>query len=370
MNLLIFIPWIVVVFGCWIGYHLVRQNGRVLLRLESLEQQLRESRLGGAQQVQAAPTVAAGLRLGSAAPSFELPDLAGRTRKLSEWRGRRVLLIFFNPKCGFCVQMAPDLSALPQDGLGATPVLVTTGDPLENRKFFDEYRLPGPVLLQKQMDVATIYKVSGTPVGYVVDEEGRIASEMAVGAQALLALAGESGAPQLKAAGNGLPANGTGPAGSKHDYDLSRSGINRAGLKAGTSAPAFRLPLLDGGELSLADFHGRKVLLVFSDLGCGPCQVLAPKLNAFYCENPELQIVMISRGDAEANRLKAAEQQLTFSIVLQRQWEISRLYGMFATPIGYLINEEGVIEAEVAVGADAIFELIYGKSALLKPMQC
>jgi peroxiredoxin len=185
MNVLIFIPWMVVGFGCWIGYHLVRQNGRILLRLESLEQQLRESRLGGVQQVQAAPTVPAGLQLGSAAPSFELPDLAGRTRKLSEWRGRRVLLIFFNPKCGFCVQMAPAWVGLPQDRLGAAPLLITTGDPLENQKFFDEYGLPGPVLLQKQMEIASIYRVSGTPVGYLVDEEGKIASEMTAGAQAL-----------------------------------------------------------------------------------------------------------------------------------------------------------------------------------------
>lgn len=367
MNVLIFIPWIVVGFGCWIGYHLLRQNGRILLRLESLEQQLRESRLAGAQRTQAAPAVPAALQLGSAAPSFELPDLVGRRRKLSEWRGRRVLLIFFNPNCGFCVRMMPDLLGLPQHRLGAAPLLITTGDPLENQKFFDEYGLPGPVLLQKQMEVASSYKVSGTPVGYLVDEEGKIASEMAVGAQALLALAGESGVPQLKAAGNGLPATGTGNTGSNHNHDLSRSRINRAGLKAGTSAPAFHLPLLNGGELSLADFRGRKVLLVFSDPGCGPCQVLAPKLNAFYTENRRVQIIIISRGDSEANRSKAAEQQLTFPIALQRQWEISRLYGMFATPMGYLIDEEGVIEAEVAVGVEAILALLYGKSALLEP---
>src|SRR6266516_1302283 len=46
---------------------------------------------------------------------------------------------------------------------------------------------------------------------------------------------------------------------------LARSKIKRDGLKAGTPAPDFRLPRLDGGELSLAALRGRRVLLVFSD---------------------------------------------------------------------------------------------------------
>jgi hypothetical protein len=34
------LPWLLIGFGCWLGYQLIRQNGRVLLRLEALEQRL------------------------------------------------------------------------------------------------------------------------------------------------------------------------------------------------------------------------------------------------------------------------------------------------------------------------------------------
>jgi len=44
--------------------------------------------------------------------------------------------------------------------------------------------------------------------------------------------------------------------------------------------------------------------------------------------------------------------------VLQRQWEISRLYAMFATPVGYLIDKEGIIAAEAASGPEAILALL------------
>src|SRR2546423_213511 len=43
------------------------------------------------------------------------------------------------------------------------------------------------------------------------------------------------------------------PANRFSNRSLARSKINRSGLKAGSPAPEFRLPRLDGGELSLAE---------------------------------------------------------------------------------------------------------------------
>jgi hypothetical protein len=72
---------------------------------------------------------------------------------------------------------------------------------------------------------------------------------------------------------------------------------------------------------------------------------------------------MVSRGDPQANRDKVAEHGLTFPIVLQRHWEISREYGMFATPIGYLIDEQGIIATDVAVGTEAVLALASARVA-------
>jgi peroxiredoxin len=157
---------------------------------------------------------------------------------------------------------------------------------------------------------------------------------------------------------------------------LARSRINRDGLKAGTSAPNFRLPRADGrGELALDQWRGRHLLLVFSDPHCGPCQVLAPHLEKFHRENGARpassphqegdresscppQVVVISRGDPKENRAKIKELGLTFPVLLQGQWEISRLYAMFATPMAYWIDDQGVILNDVAVGVEPIRALM------------
>ncbi len=109
----------IVALGCWVGYSLVRQNGRILLRMQSLELQLAQMRLGFPAAPQAPPEVEIppGLAVGSVAPSFELPDLRGKQKKLSQWSGRKILSIFSNPQCGFCARMAPDIGALPRKNL-------------------------------------------------------------------------------------------------------------------------------------------------------------------------------------------------------------------------------------------------------------
>ena len=141
------------------------------------------------------------------------------------------------------------------------------------------------------------------------------------------------------------------------DRSLAGSRINRNGLAPGTTAPAFTLPRLDGGELSLSDYAGRRVLLVFSDPDCGPCNRLAPKLERLSKKTPGVSVVMVSRGDPSRNRQKVEEHRLTFPVVLQEQWKLSREYAKFATPIAYLIDEEGRIAAGVALGPDAILAL-------------
>ena len=368
MTTLVFgtvLPWLLLAVGTCLGYQLVRQYGRILLRLEAIEKQLGR-RPGVKEDAVARPPH--GLPISQPAPEFELPDLAGVRRKLSEFRGKEVLLIFFNPKCGFCTKMAAGLAVLrPEGGDGqATPVVVTTGDANENRKLVEMHGIRCMVLLQEQMEVATQFRAQGTPMGYRVDGEGRIASELAVGAESLLHLA------DLKAA---LPpaksANGKGAAdkGKQPDPTLARSKLNRTGLKAGAVAPDFLLPRVGGGELSLADLRGRRVLLVFSDPNCGPCDELAPRLQELHLQRPDLQVLVISRRDAEATAAKAAALGLGFPIVMQQQWEISKKYGMFATPIGYLIDAQGIVRKDVAVGVEPILALAAGSPSATIPRE-
>jgi methylamine dehydrogenase accessory protein MauD len=113
------------------------------------------------------------------------------------------------------------------------------------------------------------------------------------------------------------------------------------GLEVGSKAPDFTLTEIEGREVSLKDFSGRKVLLVFSSVGCPACVEIFPELKEFEERNPDVQVVMVSQGTDEENRMLVEEEGFGFPIL---EWEdvVAREYLLPGTPFFYVI-EEGVI---------------------------
>jgi peroxiredoxin len=68
-------------------------------------------------------------------------------------------------------------------------------------------------------------------------------------------------------------------------------------------------------------------------------------------------VVLVGRGSEEENRNQAEKFGFEFPVVLQDKWKLSKEYGIFATPVAFLIAEDGVIARDVAVGKDAILAL-------------
>ena len=120
------------------------------------------------------------------------------------------------------------------------------------------------------------------------------------------------------------------------------SRLGRGGLKPGKKAPDFTLPCVSGGEVSLHDFAGRRVLLVFTMSGCKPCHRIAPELNKLQ-RGGKVQVLVVNNGELEATRQWAGEAGLCFPVLAQQQFSVSKRYEMYATPSAFLIDERGVI---------------------------
>ena len=328
-----------VVSLAWLLVQALRQQGRLLLRIEALER-----RAGGLDSPEADPA-RGGLPLATAFPPFRLPDLDGEEVGLEDFE-TRILLVHWSPECGFCREIASDLARLQTDlrRRRTELVLLSYGSPESNRALAEAHGLRGPVLLQRDGETVEGFARMGTPVAYLLDEKGRVAKPVAVGAHEVPELAEEAAGGRRRLAS---------------ERPLAESRIEREGLKAGTPAPAFELPDLVGREVSLAEHRGRRVLVVFSDPECGPCDALLPDLARLERDQRDdgLAVVMVSRGEPEENRRKAEAAGVEFPIVLQSGWKLSKDYGIFATPVAFLVDEEGVIERDVARGPTEILAL-------------
>lgn len=123
-----------------------------------------------------------------AAPNFALEDAAGTTVRLSDYRGRVVLLDFWATKCGGCVEEIPWFieiaNAFGPEGLAT--VGVSEDIAYENlqgpdeawalvRPFVRDRRIPYTVLMGDR-HVTASYAITALPLTYLVDAQGRVAA--------------------------------------------------------------------------------------------------------------------------------------------------------------------------------------------------
>jgi cytochrome c biogenesis protein CcmG/thiol:disulfide interchange protein DsbE len=115
---------------------------------------------------------------GSLAPDFTLPDLDGKNVTLSKFRGKVVLLNFWNTWCGPCRAEMPSLNnlflELKDKGLVVLSISIDTSEePV--RAFISERKLVFPMLMDKKQKVyAKKYFLYGLPVTFLIDKKGII----------------------------------------------------------------------------------------------------------------------------------------------------------------------------------------------------
>lgn len=119
------------------------------------------------------------LRLGAAAPDFELADLSGRITRLSELRGHVVFVNFWATWCPPCRDEAPALETLYGDlREEGFEILAVSIDELAARaaveQFRDEFRLSFPVLLDPERSAYGDFQATGVPETFLIDRNGRV----------------------------------------------------------------------------------------------------------------------------------------------------------------------------------------------------
>ena len=125
-------------------------------------------------------------RVGQPAPDLTLTSLDGAAVSLADLYQTSTLALFWNPGCGFCQRMLPDLRAFeasPPDGSPAV-VVISVGDADRVR----EEQIRSTVILDPHGEAMRAFQAGGTPTGVLI-QHGRIASPVVAGADAVFKLA-------------------------------------------------------------------------------------------------------------------------------------------------------------------------------------
>jgi len=117
----------------------------------------------------------------------------------------------------------------------------------------------------------------------------------------------------------------------------------------GKAAPAFDLPNLAGGRVTLADVAGKSAIVNFWNHWCIPCQQEAPALDAFYAahrDDPDFAMIGIVRDDTTGDvRAYVTKQGVGWTIALDPGSVAALDFGTRGQPETYAISPSGVVAA-------------------------
>ena len=117
---------------------------------------------------------------GKQAPDFSLKALDGKTYKLSDLKGKVVLLDFWATWCPPCREELPIIEKLHQEFKDKN--LVVLGISNEDRQTIENFlknnRLTFPILIDEREKVGKSYKVVAIPRVLLIDKTGKIRKDI------------------------------------------------------------------------------------------------------------------------------------------------------------------------------------------------
>ena len=316
---------VVALFQGWLLLHLLRQHGRLLLRLDRAT----------AAADGAATQPADGLPIHTPAPALTFTTLDGQPATLTALLTdeRPAVLLFIDPHCGPCNELLPEARAWRQQFAHLFHlVAVSSGDAASNRA---KTRGLAHVWLPRDGDALGAFRVSGTPSAVVVAPRR----------------------PHCQRDGcwcRGDPA-------ARRSDDCSCLGgrvtrrRSRHNATVGASAPELTHGGSDGAPFDWAQPNGRASLVLFWNPQCGYCQRIAADMQrwAAQADPRAVRLVVVTSGDVHAARALSPQAE----IITDPEFRISALFGASGTPSAVLVDAHGRVGSKLAVGTDEVLAL-------------
>jgi peroxiredoxin len=146
---------------------------------------------------------------------------------------------------------------------------------------------------------------------------------------------------------------------------------NSASTMKDKRAPDFSLDSLEGRKISIAEFRGKKkVVISYWASWCGPCRVELPELKRFYekyhKDDSDFEILALSiDDDRESAETYAAKAKLPFPVLLDLGHQTAEAYSVEAIPVMFIVDRDGTVRY-VSTGVDQSLEVMLSLQLGLK----
>ena len=116
-------------------------------------------------------------------------------------------------------------------------------------------------------------------------------------------------------------------------------------LEIGQAAPLFKIPDLNGQQVSLDQYKGKIVMLDFWATWCGPCRMTMPiveNIQKEYADTVVLLTINLQESrDVVRDYIRA--EGIHSRVLLDEEGSVGKLYGTESIPLQILIDKQGIV---------------------------
>jgi len=117
-------------------------------------------------------------------------------------------------------------------------------------------------------------------------------------------------------------------------------------LNIGEKAPAVHLSIINEGDITIDNLKGKAVVLNFWATWCPPCKKEMPLLETTYKNYKDKGLIVLGvnyNEDRETITRFVKEMGITFPVALDRDFKVTKAYGVLALPTTFFIDRRGII---------------------------
>lgn len=282
------------------------------------------------------------LPIGAPFPDFSIMNGSGEMVTSDDVfaSGRPSLFLFVGPHCAPCEALMPDVLKWREEMDEKIDLVIVSNGTLDANvnKFGDE--IAADILFESKRELAETVHAKWTPTAIFVSRDGTIASHPATGDTAIRNLMDKLRSEDL----------------TRDFIFFTERNITGKPPYIGKSVPEFLLKGLDGETVTERDFIGNTTLAIFWSTDCPHCVRMMSEIQEWDAERtPEdPQLIVFSEGDPSVHR----KLGLRSPVLLEKGYKTAIDLGMYGTPSAVLIDENGRILTETAIGAANIWALI------------
>lgn len=293
-----------------------------------------------------------GLPVGARAPKFRLATTSGDEATLDDLLayGKSVLLLFVSSNCSGCKILLPMVRIWEDEYGDRLTIAVLSQSALkEGEDKIANYDI-GRILIDEKFKVADNYKAKWTPAAVLINADGRIASQVTYGDNAIRTMV-----RNLIASGQLQPVSSDEQGKNGH---IPQTALRYSTRKIGEPVVRFSLPDLAGRTVNMEELLGTPTLLIFWHPLCKYCKSIYDDIRRLEENAPKgaPRMVFIASGDLED--IRTVNGDLKSLTLFDPELEVGPLFGTRHTPSAILIDETGRIASSLAIGDPSVRALM------------